>query len=388
MQKIAQEIFESLKPANSLSALIKDYSLNFEGYHLVALGKPASHFAKAIDESFQLKSILAVVKKGHTLKVDFTQWELDHPVVSQENLIKTKELQTYLESFSKNDKILFLVSGGASALLSSPKMDFEDFQMLWLEMLNNGWPIEQMNKIRILADAIKGGGLLHSVKAGTIANLYVSDVPIDHFSLVSSSPTNSVHLDKREVANLINKLSSSELKQDLFKLLESHQTPERKTKNYLLQSAQTLLASGAKVLSQHYPEYEIIIDQKVISETPEEFMARLPSLTSKKIFLSVGETGIQVERSGGIGGRNSHLVCLMGQVLSEKQKFACIASDGNDGNSPYAGGWISKDLLDQDRLDKALRSFDTASLLKDAGLAFDFGPSATNLMDLRVLIQD
>ena len=388
MQEIAQKIFESLKPNNSLKTLVQQNNLNFNGYHLVAIGKPASHFAKAIDESFELKSVLAVIKKGHAIEAKFDQWELDHPVVSKENLLKTEELRKYLSQFLSDAKILFLISVGASALLSSPKLNFEDFQKLWLEMLNNGWPIEEMNKIRILADHIKGGGLLKSVQSVKVTNLYVSDVPEDHFDLVSSSPTNTVALDKIEVRRLIEKLSNSKMKEDLCLILDSLQIEQRKTENYLLQSAQTLLESGAKVLKEYYPDYEVIIDDKVVSETPEQFMARLPILGKRKIFISVGETGIQVEKTSGLGGRNSHLVCLMGQVLKEKQSFACLASDGNDGNSPFAGGWVSNNLLGSQELNEAISAFDTANLLKENGLAFDFGPSATNLMDLRILIQD
>lgn len=387
MRAIAKGIFENLTPNQALTELLSEYQLDFNGYHLIAMGKPAPYFTQALIRQFHFSSILCITKRGHSIEADFEQWEADHPQISRSNLEMTKKLKQKLAAFNSEDRVLFLVSGGASAMLIDPALEFNLFQKLWDQMLFEGWPIEKMNKIRILSDKVKGGGLLKSFRAKEVINLYVSDVPEDPFDLVSSAPTNPVKLDHTQLTSLIQKVADQNLKSLLKEQLSNYQPPQREVKNYLLQSTQNLIQVAKQQLTLAFPQYLFLLDDDIRSETAQAFIARRPQLSKKSIFMSIGETGIKVDKKEGKGGRNSHLVLMMSELLAEDEEFFSLATDGNDGNSGFGGGWVRTGELAPLEVSAALDQFDSASLLAKYNLHFDFGPSSTNLMDLRVLIR-
>ena len=386
MKEIAKEIFDLLDPKNSLSEFLGSNNLNLNGSHLIGMGKPAAHYTKILTERFQFESTLCLVKDGHQIDSDFPMWIHDHPEVTPRNFQGTIELQKYLQQLSKDQVITFLITGGASALISKPVIAVDDFLSLWKFMLYEGWPIEEMNQIRILMDEVKGGGLLKSLSGQKVVNLYVSDVPVRHFDFVSSSPTNPVKLDQDQLEKIMRKLPEK-YQESISKLMKSYIPVEYSVENYLIESASNLGHNAKNIIQKKYPDYKIILDPTLTSETPKDFIGRLPQLESKTVFISVGETGIDSTSAKGKGGRNSHLAAFMQKFLKPAQEFFSLASDGNDGNSNAAGGWSKYEKnVDQD-LDEYLEDFDTATWLDQKGQLFKFGPSPTNLMDLRVLVQ-
>jgi glycerate 2-kinase len=181
MQDLVDKIIDRINPEN-----ISVDHLDLAGYHLVALGKPAANFAKVLNDKYEFSSVLCYIKKGHRVEASFEQWEGEHPVPSEHNLELTNQLITKIKDY---DKIVFIITGGASSLLIKPKLPWKDFLEIWKAMLLGGWGIEEMNQIRILMSEVKGGGLLNHLKTDKVVNLYISDVPSHHFSYVSSSPT-------------------------------------------------------------------------------------------------------------------------------------------------------------------------------------------------------
>lgn len=385
--EIAREIFESLRPENSFHRFFARESINLSGSHLIGLGKPAAFYVQALLKYFDFKSTLAIVKRGHETKANFLQWQHDHPLVTDNNLSQSKQLKKYLENIDEKDQVCFLVTGGASAMLSDPNMPQELFNTIWKQMLYEGWAIEDMNKIRIIMDSIKGGGLLNSLRGQSVKNLYVSDVPLEPFSHVSSSPTNPVHLKFQDVVKLIQRFSNSEVRDVLKKCLNDYSTVQYSVENYLVESAQDLIEIASEVLKKSYPQYKIIRDDTMRSESHFEFVERIPRLESQSIFLSVGEAGVDAKNSKGVGGRNSHLAATMQSRLQKGQSFFSLASDGNDGNTKFAGGWAEYQENAPTDLKSSLDQFNSAQWLEHNSQVFDFGPSHTNLMDLRVFIQ-
>jgi hydroxypyruvate reductase len=107
-------------------------------------------------------------------------------------------------------------------------------------------------------------------------------------------------------------------------------------------------------------------------------------------LVSGGELPATVHGDG-LGGRNSEFVVRMADALRDAPGRWCVlsfATDGDDGNSGAAGGWLDPRRLRPDEAAGALARSDTASLLDRKGRLFRTGPTETNLMDLRVLVRD
>ena len=154
----------------------------------------------------------------------------------------------------------------------------------------------------------------------------------------------------------------------------------------MVESAENFLQSAIEILKNHFPDYDIKLDSSFKSETCQNFIKRIPELKPGSIFISLGEASVDTEENVGYGGRNSHLVALMQQKLSSDQEFFSLSSDGNDGNTAFAGGWVDYRGKEDLSLNSHLDHFTSAKWLEQNAREFNFGRSQSNLMDLRVLV--
>src|SRR5262252_6654053 len=93
---------------------------------------------------------------------------------------------------SEETLVLFLVSGGGSALFELPvdaAITLDDLQAVNLALVGCGAVISEMNVVRRFLSAVKGGRLAAAAPRSRQISLYVSDVNSDDLSTVSSGPT-------------------------------------------------------------------------------------------------------------------------------------------------------------------------------------------------------
>lgn len=376
VDKLTGEVLKLLDPYESLSRKIQVYHNEIRGeelsleveekVHLFALGKAAS---------FQLKSFLDLLedsvlkdkvgmcvsytKRDHTVG-DKRMIELagNHPLMTESNLEKTDIFISYLEEVPENESIIFLLSGGASALLERPKnnLSFSELREAHKELLRSGLGINEMNKRRKELSQVKGGGLKAFIKSKNIMQIITCDIPNEKLDDVGSGPLLSGEGDDPPTI--------------------------------LLQSANILLDE----LKKNHPDfifgkvYDCSID--VMEDDLEKEIQKID--LEKFIHLSGGEAPVTVLTSGGVGGRNTHFVLSMAQRLYQDERnrdlhIMSLGTDGSDGNAPCAGAYINYDLWKSKESDDYLKTFNSYSYFSELDTLIVTGPTRTNVMDLRAI---
>ncbi|MFO7682610.1 MAG: DUF4147 domain-containing protein [Chloroflexota bacterium] len=112
-----------------------------------------------------------------------------HPVSDEESVQATTAVYHFLQQAQANDLVLCLISGGASALLTQPRISLADWQALNQALLASGCPIHDFNIVRRQLDAVKGGGLSRWAAPARTVSLILSDVVGNPLEFIGSGPT-------------------------------------------------------------------------------------------------------------------------------------------------------------------------------------------------------
>lgn len=374
VNKFVDEVLKLLDPYLNFKSMIKVYhnSLELQGekldikgkLHIVGLGKAASFEVKAMLELLQGTSLekkvgltLSYTKHDHTVSEGrIVQLEGSHPVVTENNVSQTREFITYLEKIAREDTLLFLLSGGGSALLELPKegMSFLDLQRKSKELLHSGKNINEMNRVRRNLSQVKDGGLLHFIKTENIFQLVTCDIPNEKLEDVSSGP--------------------------LMKANDPQSHP------------MTLKTQSASLLLEKLSRDENYIRGKIYDCSLDELIIDLKKSLPEKgqIHLSGGEAPIVIPSRSGKGGRNSHFVLAMAHELYQTLEnrdihILSIGTDGGDGPTDAAGAYINYKLYSNLNPAEFLSHFDSYSYFDKLGTLIKTGPTKTNVMDLRCI---
>ena len=204
---IVTEVLDLLNPYSVYLDCFKFYqnSILFEGgsfdikgnLHLFSLGKAASHELKALksiiksETSLKIASAVAYTKTDHLCDDDeIYQLAGSHPLLTEKNIELTKLFIDFISEIPKEDTLIFLLSGGGSALLELPVegLSFQELQQRHKDILNSGLNINEMNQRRRELSLIKGGGLKNFIKTKNILQIITCDIPNEDPFDVSSGP--------------------------------------------------------------------------------------------------------------------------------------------------------------------------------------------------------
>ncbi len=395
VNNLVREVLELLRPQNVFKRVLKLYhnELRIEGssfqishkLHLVAVGKAASFELAAVKEivdnsqvDYQLGTCVAYTKRNHLVSTnEFIQLEGDHPLVSQDNLDNTSRLIEILKQVDEEDSVLFLLSGGASALLELPReqLSFEKLQDIHEDLLASGKNINEMNEIRKALSMVKNGGLLKYINSKQIIQLVTCDIPNENMADVGSGPLIYTQLNYASINEYLSKFSLR---------LEDMGAPLVQAHSFITQSASTLLKHFAGdnkyIIGKVYDE---LCDSMI-----EDLMGQLPA--KGQVLVTAGEATIELPANPGKGGRNTHFVLEMAQRLYENKenrdiRILSFGTDGTDGPTDAAGAYINYELMQKLPIDSYLAQFNSYEYFDKVGTLVKTGPTQNNLMDIRFL---
>ncbi|MGC9148554.1 MAG: glycerate kinase type-2 family protein [Sulfolobales archaeon] len=397
--------------------VIKDqYRVKRRKTHVIGFGKSSVGMVKAVvdllgndvvggvvispDKEFQLGSVEIV--KG------------DHPIPSTNTERASKKLIEYLKNIDKNDLTIILISGGGSALFEVPLpgVDLRDIAEISEMLMKAGADIIELNTVRKHLSMTKGGRLLKLVNSEEIVSLIISDVIGDPISFIASGPTAVDETTYRDAYNILIKRGIwSRIRDNVKEVIIRGMRGEieesvkpgdpvlNKVKNIIIASNIISLESiekqalnlGFKVLSLGpYIKGEAREVGKVLASIARSIKILRRPVEPPVVLLGGGETTVTV-KGRGIGGRNQEM-CL--SILIEIKDlpnvyFACIGTDGIDGNSPAAGAIIDhrvyeeamrRNIDPQDYLDRN----DSYTFFKLLNRAIETGPTGVNVGDLYI----
>jgi len=389
----------------------------------VALGKAAAAMASALDE--RLGGALA----GGVLSsppFDFKpseRWRVyegGHPLPNEKSLQAARAAFELLREADEAEAlVVFLVSGGGSAMLELPRdgrLTLEELREANRVLVSCGAPIDEVNAVRRALSAVKGGGLAARAPRAEQVTLVVSDVGTGRAYDVASGPTLAAPPDAPSVADIIARHDlASKLPATVLRALEeagthgpSQTSPEAKRTFKVLLDNETACDAAVRAARGRgfAVEFTRDISEQHVGEGAAELVSRLLALHAREgagvgrgvCLISGGEFSCPV-RGGGTGGRSSETAL---RVAFEVEKVSaglaprhlvalCAGTDGIDGNSPAAGALAYETTVARARakgLDarKSLDESDAYTLFDRLGDAVVTGPTGTNVRDLRVLL--
>jgi hydroxypyruvate reductase len=387
---------------------------------VVAVGKAAVPMARAAEEVLgdRLTTGIAVstATKGPLDRVRLRT--ASHPVPDARGLAAAAEVATLAGELGRDDLLLVLLSGGASALLPSPAegVTLEDKARTTSLLLRAGATIHETNAVRKHLSWLKGGGLARAAAPARVVTLVLSDVVGDDLSTIASGPTVP---DPTTFSDALEVLRRRGILDDVpaavrERLLagargERPETPKpgeaafRRVATRIVGSNRLSVEAAARearrqglrplVLTTRL-EGEAREAARVLVAVLRECVESARPAAPPVCLLAGGETTVTV-RGDGQGGRNQELAVAAAQALDGfpvPAVVASLATDGVDGASDAAGG-----IADDTTVSRAaalglapasafLAASDTRNYLGPLGDLMVTGPTGTNVVDLVTLL--
>lgn len=386
---------------------------------VVGAGKAAMAMAAALEQQFPECSFegQVVVPHGYTNSFPKDQspprtirvTEGGHPVPDEGSQQAAADALRTARACGAGDTLIVLLSGGASALWSLPSLGItlQDLRTVNQLLLHSGANIHQINAVRKHLSAIKGGQLAKAAWPAHTITLAVSDVIGDNESVIGSGPTvadSTTWADAVDVILDFDPHIPPAVWKHLESGLEGFQLGTSEPDLELLERSDfRLLASNDHALkaaefAAEQMGYSVVsINQRVHGEARDigVIMARETSnLSPGECILWGGETTVTVQGTGK-GGRNQELVLAAACEFKNKSMDAVLLSsgtDGIDGPTDAAGGWVTPDTVAKARsmgVDPyaALEENDAYHCLKAVDQLLITGPTHTNVMDIGIGIR-
>lgn len=370
---------------------------------LVAAGKAAWQMAAAASGILgeRLDAGIVVTKYGHVKGPipGVECCEAGHPVPDENSFAATQKAIGLVSGLTEQDTVLFLLSGGGSALFEKPLIPAEQLEDITRQLLGCGASIVEINTLRKRLSAVKGGRFARLCRPAKVFSVVLSDIIGDPLDMIASGPAypdTSTCAQARAIVERYGLRLSDEartlLEQETPKELDNVETQ-------ITGSVRQLCAAAETVCRQLGYEPVVLTDQLCCTARDAgSFLgaiARTHNDTQKSLaFIAGGETVVQLTGKG-LGGRNQEIALAAAPLLAGLDRAAVfsVGSDGTDGPTDAAGGYCDQESLTT----LAAAGWDVPATLadNDAYHALDAvngliitGPTGTNVNDLTVLLLD
>lgn len=368
---------------------------------LVAAGKAAWQMAQAAAQELgeRIYRGVVVTKYDHVRGEipGVTCYEAGHPVPDENSYRATQAAINAVTGLSKEDTVLFLLSGGGSALFEKPLIPAEDLTRLTKELLACGADIVEMNTVRKRFSAVKGGKFAVLCAPARVEAVVLSDIIGDPLDMIASGPAypdSSTAADAKAIAEKYHLTLTEQMRQ----LLEV-ETPKT------LDNVNTQITGSVKELCKAAAEacrelgYTPMVLTASLSCTARDAGVMLANIAQYHAghekplaFLMGGETVVHLTGKGK-GGRNQELALAAAPGIAG-QAGVCVfslGSDGTDGPTDAAGGYADGDtcatLKEQGiEIYQVLQDNDAYHALEKSGGLIKTGATGTNVNDVSILL--
>ena len=376
---------------------------------LLGAGKAAASMAAEFENIYKYPlQGLVITRYGHFTDTKFIKvHEASHPNPDQAGLLATQKLFNIANKATKDDHIVFLISGGASSLLTLPfnGVSFEEKQRINNELLKSGAPIDKMNIVRRSLSQIKGGRLAAAIFPARLTTYMISDIPGDDPAYIGSGPTIQANGKNEDAISILDSYKIN-ISKEIHNIIIKNSLPQlHNTPKYMLATPIMALKNAAKVADEQ-GFIPIILSDTLEGEAHVEGkkMAELAlqikkdkkykniNLNKPLILLSGGETTVTV-KGDGKGGRNTEFMLSMAISLDKMKGITALAidTDGIDGIEDNAGAYISEHTLNKasssnKNPEHYLINNDSYTFFKSIDSLIYTSPTLTNVNDFRAVL--
>ena len=375
---------------------------NFPGrVVLVAAGKAAWQMAKAAHDVMgnRIDSGVVVTKYDHVMGPigNFICCEAGHPVPDENSFAGTQKALDLVSDLTEEDTVLFLLSGGGSALFEKPLVPGPVLQDITGQLLACGADIVEINTIRKRLSAVKGGRFAEVCAPAHVFSIVLSDILGDPLDMIASGPA-VPDTSTCEQAVAIAEKYGLKLTAEAEALL--HQETPKELNNVTTQingSVRELCVAAAKVAQELGYEPVMLTDQLVCqAKEAGSFLASVLKTHAgsgrKMVFIAGGETVVHLTGKGK-GGRNQELALAAAVGIDGIPGTAVfsVGSDGTDGPTDAAGGYVDYQTASELKAQgiaiyNVLQDNDAYHALQKTGGLIITGPTGTNVNDVAVAL--
>ena len=196
---------------------------------IISIGKAAWRMAKAAADMLPGTTGAIVTKYGHSIGdiPGIEIFEAGHPVPDENTIKGTEALLKHVTGLTQNDTVLFLVSGGGSALFELPAdgVSLDDMADVTKQLLACGADIVEINTIRKHLSSVKGGRFAKLCAPAHVSMAVLSDVLGDRLDSIASGPAWPDNSTSEEAFDIIRKYGLS-LRLELVEVLK-RETPKK-----------------------------------------------------------------------------------------------------------------------------------------------------------------
>ena len=429
--RILTAALDAVEPGAAVERYLSSHPLpSTERVFALGLGKAAIPMTHALSRYANLERTLVITK--HASPLDFgpaTLIESGHPVPDSRSSAAGQAALEFVSDLRENDLLVCLISGGGSALMTTPTVSLEDMQTLTSALLACGARIDEINTLRRHLDRVKGGGIAKATKA-RVLSLILSDVVGSPLEAIASGPTapdpstKGDALAVLEKYDLLNKPQDHrdvgiQRKQDIDLrdsvtqwqekisdlLISCPETPKSndpifsRVQNVIVGDNALAVKAALKQAEQEGFYAESLGSRwqgearKVGVELVKKLRVTMKSKETPFCLIAGGETTVTIQ-SNGKGGRNQELALGAASELIglENTLLISLATDGEDGPTDAAGAIATGETLQRARdlgIDLAdyLARNDSYPFFEKLRDLLKIGPTGTNVNDLMFLVK-
>jgi len=399
--KIIKSSITAVLPDEAVAKALEGKDFGAGNIYMVAAGKAAwqmAHAAAGILKE-QLDAGVVVTKydhvKGEIPKT--TCYEAGHPVPDENSFKGTQAALDLVANVKGEDTVLFLLSGGGSALFEKPLISGEELTDITKQLLACGADIVEMNTIRKRLSAVKGGRFALACEPAQVFSIVLSDILGDPLDMIASGPAYPDSSTCEEAIAIAQKYRLN-LSEKVWELLKQ-ETP--KTLNNVetqITGSVSNLCKAAADASLELGYKPLVLTDQLACEAREagaflSAIAKTYQNTEESLaFIAGGETVVHLTGKGK-GGRNQELALAAAEGISGLKDTAVfsLGSDGTDGPTDAAGGYSdmnTKKVLESQGISiyDVLQDNDAYHALQKSDGLIITGATGTNVNDVAVLL--
>ncbi|MGM9941757.1 MAG: glycerate kinase [Bulleidia sp.] len=398
-QKIIDHALQQAKPDHAVQQAMKRLPKAKGKTVVVSFGKAAWKMSDAAVRLLAGTDFhgICITKYGHSRGPirNIEIQEAGHPIVDENSILATKQAERLVSCLCEDDLVIVLISGGGSALFEDPLIPLAQLQDISQQLLACGADITEINTIRKRLSRVKGGRFAQLCAPARVFTVVLSDIIGDPLDMIASGPCHPDSSTCADALAIVEKYSLH-VSEEIMELL-NQETPKQlgNVETHITGSVRQLCAS-AKECAQELGYDTMILTSSLHCQAKEagSFLASIACEHRDENLAVIcgGETVVQITGNG-IGGRNQELALGAAEGIAGL-KQACvfsIGSDGTDGPTDAAGGYVDQDtariLCEKGiRISDVLQRNDSYHALQECGGLIMTGPTGTNVNDLSVVL--
>lgn len=399
-EAILSASIQAVLPDQAVARALQEFHPGPGRLLLVAVGKAAWRMAHAaLAQLGRVDDGVVITKYGH-LEAELPGlrcYEAGHPVPDAQGFRATRQALELVRNLTSQDTVLFLLSGGGSALFEEPLIPPEELQQVTRQLLGCGADIVEINTIRKRLSGVKGGRFAQACAPARVFSVVLSDIIGDPLDMIASGPAAVDHSTSAQALAIAEKyhLELSEQARALLKQETPKELPNVETR---ITGSVRELCAAAQTQCRALGYTPVLLTDCLCCEARAAGSMLASVLRTHQgdgtslAYIAGGETVVHLTGDGK-GGRNQELALAAAPGIAGIKGAAVfsVGSDGTDGPTDAAGGYVDGDSLAAlteagCRVEEVLSRNDAYPALQKVGGLIFTGPTGTNVNDFSVAL--